>query len=74
MSPLLERIIEEAKTLTPEETRVLRDIIDKRSRSVEQAERNRLASSIRGKYAGILTSSAEFAARKAEELALEDRR
>ena len=74
MSPLLERIIEEAKTLTPEETRVLRDIIDKRSRSVEQAERNRLANSIRGKYAGILTSSAEFAARKAEELALEDRR
>lgn len=74
MSPLLERIIEEAKTLTPEETRALRDILDKRSRSAEQAERNRLASSIRGKYAGILTSSTEFAARKAEELALEDRR
>lgn len=74
MSPLLEKIIEEVKTLTPEEQQQLRELLNGQPDSGEQAERDRLASSIRGKYAGILTSSDEFAARKAEELALEDPR
>ena len=70
----LEQVIEEAKSLTPEEQRQLREALDTQAHSVEQAERDRLASSIRGKYANMLTSSEEFAARKAEEIALEDHR
>lgn len=70
----LEQLIEEAKSLTPEEQRQLRAALDKETQSAEQAERNRLASGIRGKYANILSSSEEFAARKAEEIELEDRR
>jgi hypothetical protein len=69
----LERIIEDAKLLTPEEQRSLRETLDQDSRTAEQIERDNLASSIRGKYANVLSSSDEFAARKAEELALEDR-
>ena len=74
MSPLLEKIIEEVKTLTPEEQSQLRDLLNSQPSSGEQAERDRLANSIRGKYAGILTSSDDFAARKDEELAMEDLR
>jgi regulator of replication initiation timing len=70
----LEQIIEEAKSLTLEEQRQLREALDKEARTAEQEERDRLASSIRGKYANVLSSSEEFAARKAEEIALEDRR
>jgi hypothetical protein len=74
MSPLLKKIIEEVKTLTPEEQSQLRDLLNSQPNSSEQAERDRLASSIRGKYSGILTGGDEFAARKAEELAMEDLR
>jgi hypothetical protein len=70
----LEEIIEEAKTLSPDEQRRLREALEKEERSAEQLERDRLANSIRGKYANVLTSSEDFAARKAEEIALEDRR
>lgn len=73
-SRTLEEIIEEAKTLSPDEQRRLREALEKEERSVEQLERDRLANSIRGKYASVLTSSEKFAARKAEEIALEDRR
>ena len=74
MSSLLEKIIEEVKALTPEEQRQLRDLLNSQPDSGEQTERDRLADGIRGKYAGILSSSDEFAARKAEELVLEDPR
>lgn len=68
----LEQVIEDAKSLTPEEQHQLREALDEEKHSAEQAERDRLASSIRGKYANVLSSSEEFAARKAEEIALED--
>jgi hypothetical protein len=70
----LEQLIEEAKSLTPDEQRQLREALDRGLRAAEQAERDRLASSIRGKYANVLISSEEFTALKAEENALEDRR
>jgi hypothetical protein len=73
-SKTLKEIIEDVKALSPDEQRQLREVLEKESRSAEQAERDRLASTIRGKYADVLTSSEEFAARKAEEVALEDRR
>lgn len=73
MSPLLEKILEEAKALTSEECRQLRDALDRQLASAEQTERERLASCIRGKYKDVLTDSDEFATRKAEELALEER-
>jgi hypothetical protein len=69
----LERVIEDAKSLTPEEQHKLREALDEERRSTEQAKRDKLASSIRGKYADVLSSSEEFAARKAEESVLEDR-
>ena len=74
MSATLDRIIEETKSLTPEEQQQLRAALDAQVRPAEQAERDRLASQIRGKYADLLSSSEEFARRKAEEIALEDRR
>jgi hypothetical protein len=73
-SRTLEEIIEAVKALSPDEQRQLREALEKDSRSAEQLERDRRANSIRGKYANVLTSSEEFAARKAEEIALEDRR
>jgi hypothetical protein len=69
----LEEIIEEVKTLSPDEQQQLREALAKESGSAEQLERARLADSIRGKYGNVLTSSEEFAARKAEEIVLEDR-
>ena len=73
MSATLDRIIEEVRALSPEEQRQLRELLDREARTAEQEERNRQAASIRGKYRDMLTSSEEFAARKAEEIALEDR-
>lgn len=73
MSATLDRIIEEVRQLLPDEQRQLREMLDQEARSQEQAERDRLARSIRGKYAHILSSSDDFAARKAEEIELEDR-
>lgn len=73
MSAVLDKILEEVRSLSPEEQRKLREALDNGLRPSEQAERDHLASSIRGKYANVLTSSEEFAARKAEEVSLEDR-
>ncbi len=73
MSVTLDKIIEEVRQLPPDEQRQLRAVLDQEAQSTEQAERNRIAHSIRGKYAHVLTSSDEFAARKAEEIELEDR-
>lgn len=70
----LEKVLEEVKSLTLEERRQLLERLEQEDQSTEQAERNKLAGSIRGKYAGILSSSENFATRKAEEIALEDRR
>ena len=70
MSATLDKLIEEVRALSPEERRQLRELLD----DDERARRDRLAESIRGKYRDVLTGSKEFAARKAEEIALEDRR
>lgn len=74
MSATLDKIIEEVRSLSPQELSQLREFLDKEAREARQLERDRLASTIRGKYRDVLTSSEEFAARKAEEIAREDRR
>lgn len=71
-SSTLEKLLAKARTLSAEEQRQLREALGKEVRSSEQAERDRRVGSIRGKYAHVLTSSADFATRKADELALED--
>jgi len=65
-SQSLEHIIEDVKTLTPEERRQLLAHLERDERTVELRR-------IQGKYAGMKTSSDGFAARKAEEIELEDR-
>ncbi len=74
MSAILDKIIAEVRALPPDEQRQLRELLDREATSAEQEHRVRLANSIRGKYRDILTSSEGFAARKAEEIAREDRR
>jgi hypothetical protein len=74
MSTALDRIIEQVKGLSAEERRRLLEVLSEDARSAEQTERERLAATIRGKYKDVLTSSEEFARRKADELDLEERR
>jgi len=66
-SRTLEEIIEEAKALSPDEQRRLREALEKETRTQELRK-------IQSKYAHMRTSSEEFAAHKAEEIELEDRR
>jgi hypothetical protein len=74
VSTTLDRIIEEVRALPPDEQKVLREMLDKEWRAAEQSRRLALSRTIRGKYSHLPTSSDDFAARKAEEIALEDRR
>ena len=62
----LNRIIEEVKTLTTEERRQLLERLEKDERTADLRR-------IQSKYARMNTSSDAFAARKAEEIELEDR-
>ena len=62
----LNRIIEELKTLTTEERRQLLEQLEKDERTADLRR-------IQSKYARMKTSSDAFAARKAEEIELEDR-
>ena len=48
-------------------------MIERETYSHEQSRRAALSRAIRGKYAYLGVSSDDFAARKAEEIALEDR-
>jgi hypothetical protein len=69
-------IIEKALSLSPDDRDRLLDKFSRgsdRRRSRVEARRN-LTRSVRGKYANLPTSSEAFASRKAEEIALEDRR
>jgi hypothetical protein len=66
MSTTLDKIIEEARALPPEEQRQLREALDREER-LAQVRR------IQGKYAHLKTSSEEFARHKAQEIELEDR-
>ena len=73
MSATLDKIIEEVRALSPEEQQQLREMLERETRSFEQSRRAALSRTIRGKYAHLGVSSDDFAARKAEEIALEDR-
>lgn len=70
MRAVLEKIIEEARTLPPNEIQVLRAELDK----IEAEQRAFYISQVKGKYAYISSSSDAFATRKADEIALEDGR
>ena len=63
----LAHIIEEVNTLTPEERRQLLAHLERDKRTADLRR-------IQGKYVGMKTSSDSFAARKADEVELEDRR
>ena len=73
MSTTVEKILEEFRALPPEEQRQLVEMIERETHGSEQSKRAALSRSIRGKYAHLGVSSDDFAAQKAEEIALEDR-
>ena len=66
MSATLDKIIEEVRTLTPDEQQQLREMLDREARTAELRR-------IQGKYAGLNIGSEAFAAGKAKEIELEDR-
>lgn len=72
MSATLDKIIEEVRTLTPEERQQLLEMLERESGISEHERRIALARSVRGKYAHIPTSSEAFAAMKREETKRED--
>jgi hypothetical protein len=68
-------IMKKTLTLMPDDMRQLRDALNKVTFEVVGPDiRSDMTRSIRGKYAHLSTSSEAFAARKAEEINLEDRR
>lgn len=71
MSATLDRIVEEFRTLEPEEQGQLLERLEQEKRSSERAA---LARSVRGKYAHVRTSSEDFIALKREETRREDSR
>ncbi len=66
MSATLDKIIEEVRTLSPEEQQQLRELLERETRTAELRR-------VQDKYTHLTTGSEAFAARKAEEIALEDR-
>jgi hypothetical protein len=72
MSPAVEKIIAEINTLTPAEQQEIRGLLghDQTSSPRPTAQ---LVDQIKGKYSFVATSSEAFAARKQEEIDLEDR-
>lgn len=70
----LDKIIEEVRALPPVERERLREMLNEEAKAAQQAERSKLVRSIMGKYAHVPTSSEDFAARKQEEIEMEDRR
>lgn len=69
------KIIEKTLTLMPDDMRRLRDVLNSLTFEMAGPEgRASIVRGVRGKYAHLSTSSEAFAARKAEEIALEDRR
>lgn len=59
MRATLDRIIKEVRSLSPEEQRQLRELLDREARTAELRR-------IQNKYADLTTSSEAFAARKAD--------
>ena len=70
---VLDRMIGEAKGLSPDEMRELRDVLDGALRQDVLARRAALVRSIKGKYAHLGLSSDAFAAAKAQEIEIEER-
>lgn len=67
--------LEKMLTLVPDDKqRLLEGLNANKHDTVEAAGRAQLARNVRGKYAHLPTGSEAFAARKAEEIRLEDRR
>jgi hypothetical protein len=73
MSRAVERILAEIKTLTPAEQRELQGLLGQ-SQTSSPRPTAQLVNEIKGKYSFVATSSEAFAARKQEEIDLEDRR
>lgn len=69
MSAIADRIVEEFRTLEPEEQGQVLERLEQEKRS---SEREALARSIMGKYAHLPTGSEEFIALKRREIELED--
>lgn len=68
-------LLEKALSLSPDDMRRLRVMLNTVNWNISSADaRRRLARGVRGRYAHLPTSSEAFAARKAEEITLEDRR
>jgi hypothetical protein len=72
MSPAVERILAEIDTLTPAEQQELRGLLGQDHTSPPRPTA-KLVNEIKGKYSFVATSSEAFAARKQEEIDLEDR-
>ena len=69
MSATLNKIVEEFRSLEPEEQGRLLEMLEQEKRN---SERTALARSVRGKYAHVRTSSGDFIALKHEETKRED--
>jgi hypothetical protein len=74
MSATLDKFVEEFRALPPEEQQQLLEMLEQESPDPERARRAALARQLRGKYRDVLSNSEEFMARRAEEIAEEDRR
>jgi hypothetical protein len=75
MSPVIEKILEEAKKLTDEEREQLMDALNELPPvPVDPVKRRELADRSFGMFAHVRTSSEDFCARKQEEIDLEERK
>jgi hypothetical protein len=72
MTPSLEKVLEEIKTLTLAEQRQLRDLLDREQLPEDPSRPASLVDQIKGRYSFIETSCDAFAARKREEIDLEE--
>ena len=73
MSAAIEKILAEINNLTPAEQRELQSLLGRNQTSSPRPTAH-LVNEIKGKYSFVATSSETFAARKQEEIDLEERR
>jgi len=72
MSPAVEKILVEIHTLTPAEQREIRELLSQ-DQIYSPRPTARQVNEIKGKYSFVATSSEAFAARKQDEIDLEER-
>ena len=72
MSPAVEKILAEINVLTPAEQREIRELLGQ-DRTSSPRPTTQLVNEIKGKYSFVATSSDAFAARKQDEIDLEER-